>query len=385
MKHGGEGTAAAAAGGGTNAAAPRLKQRPIPDPPEMATAGWRGPARFLLVLALAAAVIALAVGALNTLVDPYGMVGLQLLPTATTPDRTLKADAIENLQRAPQLVVLGSSRSKRYQPSYLREKTGLRTFNAGVSGIGGTADSWAMARFIDEVWPGSHPAWLWLLDVESFVPFEVQGRTAGEPRLAKYIDQAAASRGLGSTLRNVAENRLSIFSWVTAKDSLRVLTQLDKLKRQAKAYRAMYLPDGGLKESPLSAKELQGRLPKSIKRYSDLYRTAYRRLDPEAQRYFEEALAFMNAQGATPLIVLTPINPKLRDVVGPLGWDTRHQQVLAYLEALASTYHFLLLDNSDPVKFHYDPQQFYDGVHMTDANTRRAIDYILEQTGGIPQ
>src|SRR5450756_1015905 len=76
-----------------------------------------------------------AVGTLNTLADPYGMVGTKLLPTVTTSDRTIKADFIEKLKQQPQLVVLGSSRSMRYEPKYLQKKTGLRTFNAGVNGI----------------------------------------------------------------------------------------------------------------------------------------------------------------------------------------------------------------------------------------------------------
>ena len=82
----------------------------------------------------------------NTLADPYGMIGTKLLPTVTTSDRTIKADFIEKLKQPPQLVVLGSSRSMRYEPAYLQQKTGLRTFNAGVNGIGGTADAWAMTE-----------------------------------------------------------------------------------------------------------------------------------------------------------------------------------------------------------------------------------------------
>ena len=63
-----------------------------------------------------------AVGTLNTLADPYGLIGMKLLPTATTSDRTIKADAIEALKQAPQLVVLGSSRSMRYSPSTSRRR-----------------------------------------------------------------------------------------------------------------------------------------------------------------------------------------------------------------------------------------------------------------------
>ena len=149
--------------------------------------------------------------------------------------------------------------------------------------------------------------------------------------------------------------------------------------------RKKFLPDGGQVERPWTQKEWDRRFPKSVKRYGDLYRNAYKKLDPEAQRYFERTLKLMNDQGATPLIVLTPINPKLLKVVGPLGWPERHQQVLDYLASLESKYDFVFVDITDMTKFDADPKQFYDGVHLTTINTRRAIDYVLQQTGGLPK
>ena len=93
----------------------------------------------------------------------------------------------------------------------------------------------------------------------------------------------------------------------------------------------------------------------------------------------------MNEQGATPLIVLTPINPKLLKTVGPLGWAERHQQVLDYVESLKGKYDFVFIDITDITTFGADPKQFYDGVHMTTINTEKAIDYVLKQTGGFPK
>jgi hypothetical protein len=362
-----------------------LKKRVIPDPPEIDQAKGRQTLVFLLVLALAASVVMAAVGTLNTLADPYGMVGMKLLPSATTSDRTIKVDALEALKQPPQLVVLGSSRSMRYEPKHLEKKTGLRTFNAGVNGIGGTADAWAMTNFVHDRWPKADPKYFWLLDVESFVPFKVQGRTANEPRLAQYVGEADARHSVRAVLRAVAQNRTTMFSWVTAKDSVRVFLNRDQVAVKASDYRDTFLPDGMLVERLWTEKEWAKRFPKSVKRYGDLYRNAYKALDPEAQRYFERTLKLMNDQGATPLIVLTPINPKLLKVVGPLGWPERHQQVLDYLASLEGKYDFVFVDITDMTKFGADPKQFYDGVHLTTINTRRAIDYVLQQTGGLPK
>jgi hypothetical protein len=362
----------------------KLKQRPTPDPPEIDQAPGHRAFWFVLALVGVTAVVLAGVLALNVVADPYGSVGTHLFPTVTTSDRTVKADRIEALKEPPQLVVLGSSRSMRYEPSYLEKKTGLRTFNAGVNGIGGTADAWAMTQFIHEVWPESHPAYLWMVDVESFVPFEVQARTANEPRLAKFVGAATAGKGVVELAKAIWQNRTTEFSLDTAKDSLRLLLNRDTAETKQSKYQKQILADGVLKQRRWSKKEWSRRYPGSVQRYTDLYKSVYHSVDPQSQAYFKKTLRFMNDQGATPLIVLTPINPKLAKVLNPLGRLQRHQQVVSYIESLQGKYQFKFLDLTDPSVFGFDPKQFYDGMHMTTINTEKAIDYILETTGGVP-
>jgi len=362
----------------------RLKDRLIPDPPEIEQASGRTAFWFVLAVVLVTVVVTVGVLALNVVADPYGSVGTHIFPTVTTSDRTVKADRIEALKEPPQLVVLGSSRSMRYEPSYLEQKTGLRTFNAGVNGIGGTADAWAMTQFIHEVWPDAHPEYLWLVDVESFVPFEVQARTANEPRLAKYVGAATAGKGLAELAQAIWQNRSTEFSLDTTKDSLRLLLFREKAKDKQSKYQKQILADGVVKQRRWTEKEWSRRFPNSVRRYSELYTTVYKKPDPASEEYFEKTLAFMNEQGATPIIALTPINPKLRKILGPLGWDERYDQVVAYIESLQGKYDFRFLDLTDPSVFDYDPKQFYDGLHMTTVNTEKAIDYIVKETGGVP-
>ncbi len=378
------GSAEAPAIDGALLPAGKMKVRVIPDPPEMDQSGGRRAFVFVLVLAFVTALAMGTVLTLNVIADPYGSVGTHLFPTVTTSDRTVKADKIEQLKQPPDLVILGSSRSMRYEPSYLEQKTGLKTFNAGVNGIGGTADAWAMTQFIHDTWPDSSPAYLWLVDVESFVPFEVGARTANEPRLAQYVGQASAGKGPVQLAKAIWESRTTLFSLATAKDSLRLLLFREKAKNQQSKYRKQILDDGVLKQRLWSEKEWKRRYPNSVERYSLLYKNVYKKMDPLAETYFTKTLAFMNDQGATPLVVLTPIHPKLRKVLGPLGWELRHEQVAAYIESQQSAYDFVFVDMTDPAVFGFDPKQFYDGMHMTTVNTRRAIDYILKETGGVP-
>ena len=234
---------------------------------------------------LVTALVMGAVLALNVVADPYGSVGTHLFPTVTTSDRTVKADRIEALKQPPELVVLGSSRSMRYEPSYLEKKTGLKTFNAGVNGIGGTADAWAMTQFIHEVWPDSHPAYLWLVDVESFVPFEVQARTANEPRLAKFVGAATAGKGPVELAKAIWQNRTTLFS---LEHRQRLPAPARSIARKAKnsqsKYQKQILADGVLKQRLWSKKEWNRRYPNSVQRYSDLYKNVYQQAGPEPRR-----------------------------------------------------------------------------------------------------
>ena len=60
-----------------------------------------GRCRYIAIVVIAAALVAAAVATLNVLVDPYGVIGLGLMPTATTTDRTVKADLVQALKRPP--------------------------------------------------------------------------------------------------------------------------------------------------------------------------------------------------------------------------------------------------------------------------------------------
>ena len=339
---------------------------------------------FVFTLILITALVSSSVLALNVIADPYGTVGTHLFPTVVTFDRTVKADRVEQLTAPPQLVVLGSSRAMRYEPAYLEKKTGLKTFNAGVNGIGGMGDAWAMTQFIHDTRPKAEPEYLWLVDVESFVPFKVGARTANEPRLARYVGQASISKNPVEFSEAIWQSRSTLFSLDTTYDSARVLLHQDKAKSSQSKYRKQILGDGVLKPRARSARAWRLRWPHSIKRYTNLYNNVFRTLDPTSQEYFQKTIAFMNEQDRTPVVVLTPINPRLRKILAPLGWDDRHEEVVTYLRSLQGRYDFVILDMTDPRVFGFDRHEWYDGVHMTTVNTRRAVDYIIRQTGGWP-
>jgi hypothetical protein len=112
-----------------------------------------------------------------------------------------------------------------------------------------------------------------------------------------------------------------------------------------------------------------------------VYRTLYPRLSPSAESYFERTLAKMDAWGYPPVLVLSPIHPTLRKALGPLGWDERHRQVVAYIESLRRREEFTFFDMTSLSSFGGSPNLFYDGMHMTLPNVHRFLDVLLRKAG----
>ena len=311
------------------------RRRGSKPPPEMSERPRRKVRLYLTLLFLAALLLLVAVGTLNALVDPYGILGTGRFPTATTSDRSIKADLIQNLSEAPQLIVRGSSRSMRYDPEYLQKKTGLRTFNSGVNIIGGAADAWTLTSFLHDRFPQSHPAYLWLVDVETFAPVLIKNSLSAEPRLARYLDTTPGRDGLTGRLAAIGDDLKSVLSWATARDSIRILTHRRKATRKQQAFRRQFRDNGGIAAKSMSPAQRERQRVETLARYSLLYRDTYLAMDPQAKTYVEQTLSLMNAAGSQPLIVLTPMGPVGQETLGPLGWNERHRNDPGYL--LAST------------------------------------------------
>jgi hypothetical protein len=367
--------------------APRGARRP----PEFGAGPGGGGRGFVAVLLLVTLGALLVVGLFNGVLDPYGTLGTRVFPTAVESDQGVKVQLADRLRMAPQLIILGSSRGMKAEPSYLQARTGLPGFNAAVSG-GMPWDSWAFANFLHDRFPHTRQRYLWFLDVESFRKAPIDSSLLNVPALSRYLPT-----GLRRSTRLTGLPWL--FSWRTAALSWRVLrAELSgKVAKQSPpalagggeitaADGSVFAPDGfrlidyhdrRRARGVTLARELAG----SIAEYGGIFRS-YGHLDPLATSYFEKTLRRMNAWGATPVIVLTPYQPRLLAALKAVGWDARHRQVLAYLEGLRARFHFTLLDMTSVGSFGGSPNGFYDGVHMLVPNMRRLLDAILAKSDG---
>jgi hypothetical protein len=375
-------TAGDGAGDERPPAAPPTARPAPPSAPEMPASAGRRVRGYVLFIILAALLLMTCVAVVNALVDPYGILGTGRFPTATTSDRSVKVDLIQKLKQAPQLIVLGSSRSMRYDPEYLQQKTGLRTFNAGVNIIGGGADVWAMTNFLHDRFPQAHPKYLWLVDVETFTTTVKESLTA-EPRLARYLDKTSGTAGrAGSALTALGDDLKSLLSWATTRDSLRILSHQSTATAKEQAFRKQFRPNGGIAAKVMSPAERQHQTAESLARYTLLYQTAYHNLDPQAMRYVEQTLALMNQSGSAPLIVLTPMSSIVQQKLGPLGWYDRHRQVVDFFTKLSSKYQFTFADMTSVSTWGGSPTEFFDGIHPSYPNIHKLIDFLVQNYGG---
>ena len=69
-------------------------------------------------------------------------------------------------------------------------------------------------------------------------------------------------------------------------------------------------------------------------------------------------------------------------MIGPLGWQRRHAQVVRYLHTVAKRIPFELLDASRVATFGGSRRAFYDGVHMTAPNARRLAAWLIRRSRG---
>ena len=82
--------------------------------------------------------------------------------------RIAKARLIEQLRRPPRVVIFGGSRAMKFDPAYIRRRTGLAGFNAAVTHAR-PADTWALLNLLHTRFPRARFRFLWVVHGDEFV------------------------------------------------------------------------------------------------------------------------------------------------------------------------------------------------------------------------
>lgn len=309
---------------------------------------------------------------LNVVVDPFAIAGTQIAPSAVETDRAVKLTLIQQLSAAPDILVLGSSRARQAQPSFLSGLTGHGGFNAGVTG-GTAADAWVFTRYTADRFPGTTRRYIWFVDVGIAVK-GINPQLASDPRASRYLEGG----GMGFGLSDVG----AYLGFDATRASLRVL---DKCVLHACQTRITYEPDGSIPGRVL------GRLPEQTKNVDAAAAAlvASIRADPPGRpsadraryAFFERTLAFMNSRGERPVLVFNPIYPTVLAELERHGFPARAAS-LEYLARLHRRFDFVVVDCQDIRAWGGKPDGFMNATHVNSRSMQQMLRFIVAHSDG---
>jgi hypothetical protein len=318
-------------------------------------------------LALLAAVLTL-----NTIVDPFAIAGTGVVPAAVQTDRAVKLTLLERYPGGPNLLVLGNSRARQAEPAFLRRLIALRGFNAGVSS-GRASDAYVFTRYAADVHPRQRRRYIWFVDVWSMMN-GVNPQLADDPRAKRYLD--------GSGRFGLRDAGTYISTRATAA-SLRAIRECVVGSCVAQSHR--YRADGSLRDraprvSGAQARKVRAAAAGAVRRIRRNPPGAGG-IAPRPYVYFERALAFMNARGERPVIVLNPRYPTVLAEQRRHGHPER-RVVLAYLRRLRARFDFVFVDAENIRRWGGTARDFSDSAHIHWLNMRRLLRYVVAHSDG---
>jgi hypothetical protein len=318
-----------------------------------------------------------AVLAFNVLVDPFALAGTRLVPTAVEQDRSLKLDLLQRLTYSPQILIMGSSRSRQAEPAFLQKLTGLTGFNAGVTG-GTSADEYVFARYTADLFPHKRRRYLWFTDV-GIAGGGVLPQLAQDPRARPYLLSGGPTFGLGDVKTYLSTD--------ATKASWRVFTKcvLGPCRRYIR-----FRPDGSLTNQslhylPEHTKSLHAAVSKLIGAMREnpvtLAEARASIATPGRFDYFDRALAFMNRRGEVPVIVLNPIYPSVFAEARRQGFPWRRATLEKFAQ-LHKRYRFVLVDCENERKWGGTASDWSNPTHVNRSDMRRMLRYIVAHSDG---
>jgi hypothetical protein len=318
---------------------------------------------FAAVL-IAAAVVACG-GGRSAAAPPGALVASQ--PVSQT--RTAKANLIQRLTSPPKVVIFGGSRAMRFDPAYIRRRTGLSAFNAAVMQAR-PEDAWALLNQLNARFPAARFRFLWVVHADEFDPRPIDLAILTNPLLARSFPAALVKAQLPRALA-LAQGRQTTLT-------------IDVPNRG----RIVYAPDGFAVSGFFNNRTPPpngnvGAVGANIEKALLIYGSRPVALNPRPVKYFQKDLRLMDALAAAPpVIVAAPFDQRIFAATVNRGWGAHHRLLLGLLAQLRSAYRFSYLDLSKAASFGFTPSDFYDGIHLTPQGAQKVIDLVLKRFPG---
>jgi hypothetical protein len=271
-------------------------------------------------------------------------------------DRSYKADLLEKLGTAPQLVVLGGSRAQRFDPSVIESLTGLSAFNFAVHNCR-SADAYAISKYLFARSPDTKLHCLYAIQATTLVDAPMDQALLYDGRFSQWFSKellAGQKRARGAP----------VSGHVPSAD--------------------VYSPQGCILCNGYDRHRERGvTLDKSLRTY--LTRMVPRAASTSSageslsRLYFRKLLRLYNSRGVIPVLVIMPYHPEALSAFLAVGWQKKADSLKDYLLMLQRHYAFRVLDYTDISSFGGQPQWFYDGSHITKENAGLVLQQAVKQ------
>jgi hypothetical protein len=280
--------------------------------------------------------------------------GTSAASSSRPSDRSIKLDLVAKLRQSPQILILGDSRGRYAEPSYVQRLTGHTGFNAAVMG-GSTPDFWVFTRYAADRFPRQRRRYIWFVS-SGLMTNIVDPRTKGDARGRRYLAEVAPY--LSSQVDNApwAPHPYSAYrrdGSLPPKAARPSAAHVQQVKAQAEALVA------GIREHPPVAP----------------------RFDAKHYQLFEHLLAYLNARGERPVIVFNPLYPTVYAELKKYGLPLSTSS-LDYLRRLRRRYRFVVVDCEDAHRWGGTDSDWDNPTHVNRFNMRRMLRYVVAHSGG---
>jgi hypothetical protein len=319
---------------------------------------------FLRALLVRIVLLALLVAGLDIVVNPFGSYPVHVFEPIALSTRRPKLRLYEQRQPAPEIVLLGSSRSFAMEPAYVQERTSRPAFNAAVHAAS-TGDYLNLARCFARG-RRAFPALLIVgLGVEQMV-VEAQAVERPDPLL-----QCAGAGGWRTA--DVLRRYRGLITLEEAWASLRLLA-LELNGRPAPRYG--FAPDGmivGSETSPLDQAVDDG--------LSGNWRPgifAAERLRPGSVAQVRELLELCRDHGSRVIVYLPPYHPRATArYLAESRFAPLRAQLLDQLAAWRAQFPLEFHDFTEVSRFGARDEMFYDASHPREEAFRLMVELML--------
>ena len=334
------------------------------------------PKRFCFVFGISLLLMLSAVAALNYVVNPMAQFGTDYFVPMAQTSRLQKLTLMADLPDQPQALVLGSSRVMKLEPDYLQQLTGLSFFNAGVN-YAKPEDHLAWIRYYQQRYSDFPKIVIIGIDPSSFSDMiKPDARLIATRELSKQIPEAVSWVDRARVYEE-------LFSWDHTKKSLKSLkVQLTSkdLPTPDEHYRADGLLVYDVREKQIAdgTYDLQFGIDYNKQEYFPWYLN-FNKESSMRREIFRKIATLCREHDAKLIVYITPMHPKLRSYLElKTPYRERRDEVATFLKTQAAEFGFQFFDFEKIASYDGDPNQFVDGTHPLESNTRKILNIMFD-------